>query len=211
MSTPSRVAVAKEESVQKLTFALSVPASGGTISEAMPLARVQGVFGQALRDLNALRNAITEGSAGASSAAAGDGAFWQRRRAECERLSGDLQRAVLARKAHSEAAAAADLMGTAARNGRPLSALSSAAAVTAKASDAAKDAKTITEALRRTHDMMSSTLGQASEARQVLEGDGRLLRGTFDQHRAIGTTVGKASRVLRQIQRQDEVRSPGCT
>jgi len=39
----------------------------------------------------------------------------------------------------------------------------------------------------------------------VLEEDGRLLRGTFDQHLAIGKNVSRASKVLRQIQRQDQV------
>jgi hypothetical protein len=56
-------------------------------------------------------------------------------------------------------------------------------------------ARAITDALRRTHELMGGGLEQASEARETLTGDGESLRSTFDQHRVINSTVSKASKV----------------
>ena len=182
-----------EERLAKFVRELAPPSS--SVEPAWPMPKVQEVYAGAMRALGSYQSELEERSLGSADP------FWRRRRSEVSRLGRELKAVVLARKTHTERAATFELLG------QPLKSHKRAQSSGGgpSSAEAADEAKKIMESLQRTSRMMDGALGQASVARGAIEEDGRLLRGTFDQHKKIGSTVTKASRVLRKIQRQDEV------
>ncbi len=178
-------------------------------AEVWPLARVQTAYATTLKVLHELQGIIDM---------ADDDPFWRRRQIELTKLGSDLSTAVLIRKRHSEHAAAMELLGStssAVRRHYPGShywlRLSSAvqAPLHPRPSEAVDEARAIAEALQRTHDMLTTGLSQATCARDQIEGDGRLLDETFDQHRNIGSKLKRANKVAnRSFRRSRRAASP---
>mmetsp|Transcript_22788 Transcript_22788/g.26797 ORF Transcript_22788/g.26797 Transcript_22788/m.26797 type:complete len:366 (+) Transcript_22788:1-1098(+) len=160
-----------------------------------PLLKVQSVYSNTVQSLNELRSELSENN----STNAEDDSFSRRHKIELDRLQYDLASAITLRKKHSEEMATQELMSNHRQKGG--SSLNSENS----SSGAVEEAKAITSSLRRTYAMMNDTLAQADEAKTVIQTDSEVFTDVFDQHRHLGDSVQKAGKVLRQIQRQDEV------